>query len=250
MQDLITHDNLSGITGFSQNDLSIQAGMDGLTFFVRKGDSGEIEIQQHFSFFTDKNNLLLRKIREITETREILRQTFRTTTVFFSERNFTLIPEPFFSEKLANHPFSLKQKVTDERETVVLPLHYMNAVLVFSTGKNLTGFFSETFPGCLITHEVSPVILHLKNNHPSAISFLLHSSWFYSIVMIDGKIDMANTFEYRNEADLIFYILNVVNHYEISDIPVFISGWDEDTAGKFQLIRKYITHAEEFHCYL
>ncbi len=83
MQDLTIQDNLSGITDFSQYDLSIQAGMDGFTFFVQKGDSDEIEIQRHFSFFTDKNNLLLRKIREIIETREILREPFQNFHHFY-----------------------------------------------------------------------------------------------------------------------------------------------------------------------
>lgn len=246
MNSTIKH-SLSELTDLSLCDLSIHAGHDGFLFFAENCETGKIIFRQQFRFFTENTNILVRKIREIIENHKVLRGSYRTTTVYLAESNFSLIPEPFFSEKIANYPLSLRQK--SERETIVLPLHYLDAFLIFNTGNHLIGFFSETFPGCLISHEISPVIHRLKNNFTSFINFHIHSSWFYSIAMINNKIDMVNTFEYRNDEDLVFFILTVINHYDPDNVPVLISGWDDEIESNYQLIRKFVSGSEKFQFY-
>jgi hypothetical protein len=228
-----------------QTELSIRAGLDGFSFYATR-ESGEIVFYKKFEFLIEKENLLIRKFSELLHEPLLTGYRFNTVTVYFSGKEFNLIPELFFSEKLKKFPLSVKYHSGDERESFQLQLPGIGANLVYYVPAKLTAFFSTAFPGCRFSHEIIPVLQYAGTRKDSFMILLLHASWFTCAVIEEGLLSLISTFRYHHDNDLLFFILSLTNHFSMEDKPVLVSGRDHRFDEKFRLIRNYLAEATEF----
>jgi len=247
--DLITPDNRSPENDFSRYDFTIQAGLDGLLFYASREDTGEITLFNKFPFVTGKENLLLRKCREIFSGQADRWGKFRTTTLYLPEPVFTLVPEHLFSGRVVNFNLTGADKPSDEKEVILMQYHQTKAVLAFSPGRNLTRFFTATFPGCIITHELSRILQLSQGINGSFLLFSLHSSWFFCTLFNNSRLEAANCCRFRDNADLLFFILSYAKELLHENIPVYLSGWGDGFEEKQLLIKKYLPKAIEFQIF-
>jgi hypothetical protein len=224
-------------------DLSIHCSPDGFSFLIQHSGTGSLLLCNHYPFGIAGYQMLLRKIMELIAGNELLNQSFRKTTILFGDRQLSLVPEMLWSEKLSEFLLSSGKKIEVELETIVVPVQQIGAFLVFKTGKELFETLNQAFPGAEITHEVYPILHHLNSNTESYLLFHMHSAWFYALSAKEGKLEFINSFDYKNETDMLFYMLSVIKEFNTGNQPVIVSGWIDPEDSRFILIKKHIPGA-------
>jgi hypothetical protein len=243
MQNISFRDKAFLLTECGLYDLSVHCSPDGLSFLVRHSGSGSLLLCNHYPFRTAGYQMLLRKIRELITGQPFLNQTFRKTTIFFGDRQLSLVPETLWSEKFSEFLFSTTRKEEAETESIIVSLQQMAAFLVFRTGKELFETLNLVFPGTEITHEVVPLLQHLVSKPDSRLHFHMHSSWFYALSVKEGKLEFINSFNYKNETEMLYYMLSVIKEFNSGNHPVIISGWIDPEDSRFILIKKHLPGA-------
>jgi len=230
----------------AQTDLSIRAGLDGFSFYAAE-ESGKVVFLKNHEFFIEKENLLLRKFGELLH--ELGGHSFRNVTVYFTDKDFNLIPEPYFSDKLKKFPLSAKYHTGEERESFQIQLPEIGASLVFYVPVKLSVSFSTAFPGCRFSHEIIPLLQYTGTRKDTFMILHLHASWFICVVVKEGILCLVNTFGYHHNNDLLFFILSLTDHFRMENKPVLVSGHGHRFDEKFRLIRNYLAGAKEFSFY-
>jgi hypothetical protein len=224
-------------------DLSIHCSLDGFSILIQHPGSGSVLLCEHYPFRMATSQMLLRKVRELITGNDLLKQTYRKTTILFGDRQFSLVPETLWSEKLTEFVFSTWKKQEIETEAIVVSLQQLGAFLVFRTGKELFETLNGVFPGAEITHEVYPLLHPLPTHPDSRVHFHLHSSWFYALSLKEGKLEYIHSFDYQNETDMLYFMLMVRKEYNPENHPVIISGWIDREDSRFDVIKKHIPEA-------
>jgi hypothetical protein len=225
-----------------QNDLSIQAGLDGFSFMVRPAGSDAITYFRHNTAQFTNYNLLLRNFRALTEGDAISNRVFNKVSFILSDRNFSLIPTTLYSEKLLNFLFPAKQK-PDPREIIVNHVEHPDAMLAFSIPKSIADFVIEKFPGSMVEHEASKLISNFKNIR-DALFIHFHNSWFYAINGSEDRHFFINNFEFREETDIFYYLTAIIQHLDLKENPVYLSGEIGQNDEKYLFLKKNLPRVE------
>ncbi len=244
MQDLTFRKETFDLSDSLRYELSIQASLDGFLFVIK--DSGRIICFSRQGFSYPNENLLLRRIREIYDEQGFPGHSFLKTEIFMSGPDFSLIPQPLFSGKLASRILAGDAKTTPGSEILCMPLENMDATLIFSGSPVLLSFFRENHPGCMIGHEVSLLLRNFARSGSPALFIHVHATWFYAISFNDKGLNFLNTFQYQTPEDFLYYLLSVVALPEVEGLPVYFSGDVDGEHPCFNLARKHLPHAEIF----
>ena len=224
-------------------DLNLLCSFDGFSVLVRHSESGDILVFQHYPFKLAAYQVLLRKIRELIIENKLLEQPFRKTTIFFGDKEISMIPESIYSEKLTEYLYPGRKRYETEMETIVIPVRQMGAYLVFKTGKDLFDYLTLRFTGAEITHEIYPIIHSSLVKPATLVHFHMHATWFYAFVSGEEGILMINSFEYKTDSDMLFYMLSVVSQFKMTYYPVTVSGWFDTNDPRMDIIKKYMPQA-------
>jgi hypothetical protein len=73
------------------------------------------------------------------------------------------------------------------------------------------------------------------------LRLVFYKDSFIVVAANDGQLKVARRFEFGNEADVLYHVLNTCQQVDIniSEIPVYISGIIEQDAPAFRLLEKY-----------
>ncbi len=241
MQDFDFRKETFDLSDSPRYELSIQTGLDGFFFLIKF--QKEIILFRHERFSFANENLLLRRIREIYDEQGLSGRTFLKTEIYFSGHDFSLIPQPLFSEKLASRFLTGDTKSFPSNETIVMPLEILNATLAFPVSTSLSGFFREFHPECTIGHEVSLLLRNYAHSASPALFIHLHDSWFYAISFGEKGLIFLNTFRYHSPEDFLYYLLSISTLPELQGTPLWFSGNVSMEHPCFNLTRKYLTQA-------
>jgi len=242
MQEFDYKDSSFNLEDCATSDLFIHTGADGFSFLVRNANTLAIRQFHLHSFNSSGTHLLIRKIRESVEGNELLQQSFSKTTLLLTDRSFSMIPESVYSDKLTDFLYHNKRK--HDEKTVVVPVQHKNAFLTFSVAHDLFDFLTMMFPGAAVSHEIVMLSQNSEALGYPHIHFHFHAGWFYALSCNSAGLEFVNTFEYRNENDLIYFILSLTQTLEMGTLPVILSGRIVKGDNLFNSIRKYIPKAE------
>jgi hypothetical protein len=223
-------------------DLSIQASLDGFSFIFQRVDSNDIEYFQYFPAQFTNYSHLLRNFREITESDAISNREVNKVSIILSDRNFSLVPPLLYSDKLLGYLFPAKQK-QDARDIIVNHLEHPDATLTFSIPKSIADFVIEKFPGCSVEHAVSRII---SNFYPAkeVLYIHFHTSWFYALTGMDSQHFYVNSFEFREETDILYYLSAIIQQLGLTGNPVFLSGLISQDDEKYIFLKKNLPRVE------
>lgn len=228
------------LSACSRYELSIQVSLDGFLFSVCTPGPGDILWWKSVPGEHIGYGQLLRSVKEHLPAELRSAPSFGGVSVALADPRFSLIPQPLFSDKVATQLLGPSQPSMADTETVITPLHQFDAVLAFPFPEELALFFRQHFPGCLITHEMALLLRNFSHFLPGGLYVHLHRSWFTLISFREGKPDVVNTFEYRTEYDLLYYILSFLNLPGNRDLTVTLSGGLHQEESPFLLLKKHV----------
>jgi len=223
--------------------MSILFQEDGLIFSILRNDLkkfivlGEYEISEHTA------------IESLFNFKEQLQGNFAHYAIGFQTPLFTIIPASLFKvEKLNDYANFQFGNAGDKLLYDNLSTHAL--VIVYALPQQALVTVANYFPGARVHHAASYSISHYLNLYKNKPGEHLHAQiWRNKIELIaikNGKLLLYNTFSFRTNEDLLYFVLNVYEQLGLNpeSVPLKISGEIEKGNPMWELFLTYIRFVE------
>jgi hypothetical protein len=243
----------------SQYSLSIRIDPDGLSFSVYShlisGYIGieSLTLQNSMAFqsaesakvlFSDQLNRFLNQHTWILKP-------FRHTCIIVNSLNYTLVPHALY-DPLQKETYL--EFVHSQVESGIFHDHFLNSAeawVIFSVHKSINEIIDRYFNSARILHHAGAMIesilpryRHSEQRNPVFVN--IRTGSFDIIVLRDGKMLYCNSFNWKANEDLVYYLIFVLDQLDLNpeNVPVLLAGNVETSSGLFELLQRYIRHVD------
>jgi phosphoribosyl-ATP pyrophosphohydrolase len=226
--------------------LSIQISLDGFSFCILDSASNKFLLLQSFPL-SDINDWqsLIKASEKIISENKIFEKKFKTTTVSLVSNKYTLIPTPLFD---ATRQKDYLQLNVDTDQSLIIRndnLKSIDAKIIYGLPLSLDLMIRRNFPLCKMVHHLSGFIdtLLVQYQNSEKQVFVNAGETSFDIIITEGKkMVFCNTFTKNNSADLLYYLLYVLEQQKLSpqEVSVILCGSILKNSDLYQLLSNYI----------
>ncbi|WP_299580253.1 DUF3822 family protein [uncultured Sunxiuqinia sp.] len=240
MQHLLLVDETFDLNFTQEYHLSIQISLDGFSFCIRDGLQNKYIYLFHKEF-SGNPKLMHRKLQDIYAEFDILQADFKSIRIHYSSPGkMTLLPEAYFDEQEGRTAYALNMDLGNDEALHYLPVKAYQMVLQFAIPKKVKHFLSDKHPGILIQNEL---IAQLDKNADQASAQPRIDVQVYrnqlTMTLVDQSIRFCNSFMYRNDTDLLYYILNLVQTEKMDAPRIQLNGRVNKRSPIYHQLRQY-----------
>jgi len=225
-------------------NLAIQYGLNGLSFCLFDTVKNKYIAFRHYPEIDSRQEAL----SPILESDDLLQLKFKETRFLYDAGKNTLVPDAFFDESRAETLY--KFNLGDEKCSSI---HFNKiqdplALNIFAYSQSILTKFRKVFPKIEIYHRTTPFIENLMEESarwPRSNAFVyIHKGILDIGVAHLRKLEFFNSFNYQNNADIAYYILNVLEQFNLSATltEVYISVDLEKHEELFNYLQSYLQH--------
>ncbi len=242
-QHLLLVDETFDLNFTQEYHLSIQFSLDGFSFCIRDGLQNKYVYLFHKEF-SGTPKFLHRKLADIYAEFDVLTANFKTTQLVYSSPDkMQLIPEAFFSGMEAQANYQLNHKLEEDEELSYLPVKSYQSLVQIAIVEKVKRFFEENHPGTMIQHEFVNVLNRYagKTGKNTLLDIQIYKNQFI-LSVLDQRIHFCNSFAYRNDNDLLYFILNVAQRFPEQELAVHVNGRINKRAPIYHHLRQYFKY--------
>jgi hypothetical protein len=225
----------------------IQADKSGLAYCILDNTQGNYVVFRRYRFENvHLTGDLLKKIAETMDKDEYLPLSFHSVRFLGYTQQSTLIPSDFFNQDTLHDYLEFNISGGSDGELFSNYIGPLEAHNVFSLPRELVSLIILHYRKVEFSHQATPFLWHLTYqsgalNKP-AVYVGLNSGFFDIAVTGNDKLKLYNTFEYVNETDLLYYILNVYKQLGMvtQEIPLMLSGELSSKLIYYDTLKQYI----------
>ncbi len=222
--------------------------LEGFSFCIIDTSSQKFIALKHYKFEKISSfSSCLKKTQEILNTDELLNNDFQSAKLIFTSQRETLVPSPLFEKDNISKYFYFNQSVEKNEDILFNKLRNVDAVNIFSIPTKFKKLFTEHFNNIRFFHQSTPFIenalIENKNQKFDYKVFIYnHVSFFDILVISPQRLLFYNSFQYHNENDFIYYIMNVFEQLKLNptQIPVFLMGNISKLSDYYKVLKKFI----------
>jgi hypothetical protein len=245
MAEISLLDNSYSKANSTHYHLSLQIDSEGLAYSVLDNRRKRYIVFQKYLFGKPCDIIsLVNKLEKCFEEDEVLKSSFNSSSCIYLTQKSTLVPNAFFDElKLRDYfEFNHPLEELDEIHYNIVP--EIDACNVYAIPTYLANLLNNKFEGVKIYHQATPFIKSaLKDFHPSSsVHINLNPGFFDIIIKQENKLKLYNTFLYRNDTDMLYYVLFIINQLKLNpeNIPVTICGEMSDRISYQESLSEYL----------
>jgi hypothetical protein len=247
MRDICFIDKTFDITQTHQYHLSVQISLDGLFFTILDIPRGKYVLLNGTNFFLKRPRLLLKHVRQVFDSEDVLNHDFKSMEILYSGRKFTLVPQAFYS--LGSLDKFLWFNNEKENGFVLGKNLFSRAGCwcIFEIPQNLKEFLFEKYPKCEIKHSLFPLTeIAVKRNRSFPERGQVHLNFyrdsFEMVVVNDSKLIHCNIFNYQTERDILYHVLFTFDQLRLSPekTELTLHGRLPQVSPVYHLFKKYI----------
>ncbi len=233
--------------------LSIQIGLNGLSFCVLDTISNEILAFEKVSFKTQSTPyLMLKELKSLLSQVDGVQKKFSEVVVIHKSGMFSLVPKTLFNkEELPNYlKFNAKIMATDHIVHDEIPNYDMVNVYVPYT--NINNYIFELFGEFEFKHSGTVLITTLLNQTrttPEPVCYVQVSEKEMEMVVIaEKKLLFYNHFLYKTAEDFLYYLLFGLEqlHIDLEKVQLKLFGTVEEGDNIFDLCHRYVRNVSVF----
>lgn len=235
------------------NKLSIQIGLNGLSFCALDSISNEILAYEKIRFKTSSTPyLLLKEIKEALNRTNIKNTSFSEIVVIHKNGLFSLVPKPLFDEKELPNYLKFNSKIMANDHIVFDELENHEMVNIYVPFTNVNNYFFDLFGEFEFKHSASVLIPTLLNQNRSSSETICYAyveeKEMEIVVVSEKKLLFYNYFEYSTPEDFLYYLLFVLEQLNLDTTKVQLKlfGHIEEGDSKYELAFKYVNHVSVF----
>jgi len=233
----------------SNNRLSVQLSLSGLSFLVTDSISNEIVFfsEKTFSHTHSPDDLLTELTSLFTEQIE-LQENFKEVVIVYSTTLYALVPTPLFDEKIASEYLKLNSKILANDFVAFDILENNDITIVYIPYVNINNNLFERFGNFKYYHSSTLLLMHILNKEKhsthSKIYINVENDIFDIIILKDSELLLCNTYEYKTPEDFIYYILFCSEQLKLNPdaIECVLSGVIEEGDPNYNMLFTYIRH--------
>ena len=226
--------------------LSIQVSLNGLSFCILEKDSNTISYFRKVNFKKQLDPIkVLSKIESIYEQDESLDQEIDDVNLVFSNALFSLVPEKLFNpDHVAGYlKFNTRILKTDFIAFDNLRDEIVNIYIPYA---NIINYFFDKYGEFEYRHGLSVLIdslLELPKETTGPKAYLHAHLHNYELVIIEnGKLIFANSFEYDTKEDFLYYLLFTAEQLKLDPgrFELILLGDIKKESEEYKMIWDYI----------
>lgn len=200
------------------------------------------------SFINDKHLASSVFFRLVLEREGIQANSFDSCTVLSANPQFTLIPDSELRPG-RDDAFQFTRILLDEsvfkQEVGQVMLPPLEASIIFVAPLPIRYLWDEYLPAYQLSHVAAPLIemaCLLRAENPSHLLIQLFDSMAIIVACQGGKISFCNSFRFRAEMDIVYFLHSVrqVTDLQDDDLPVFALGEFDREGQAFRNLKTYV----------
>jgi hypothetical protein len=246
MHDIRFIDETFDIKKISGYHLSIQAGLDGFSYTVFDPSKNKYIILKHYGFGEEIPEFKYPdSLKKLLNEDEFLQKEFQSVYCIWNNPRTTLLPDVLFEQEKIRMYFEFNQVLNDPDELHAAHIKSINAFLIFPVHHEIANVLIRQYPALKFYNQASPFIEYVMHHHSgnNDSAHLNICNGFFDMVIIRNKsLILHNTFTYRNENDIAYFVMNVFDKVALdpASIPIYISGSVEKNSNKMNRLRDFI----------
>ena len=247
MYDLNLLDETLDKNQSQHNHLSIQTSLNGLSFCVLDLIRLKYIAFRHYSEFPGDN--FDTGIAEILKTDDLLTLPYKSVSHIFVGDKCTLVPSQYFDEQKVSSLFNLVFHSNGNEEIYYNSLND-NVVSLFGYPANLVQNLRQSFPNVKVFHHTTSFIETLLADSQKITKHkcmvVIHNNILNIGIAHQKRLVFFNTFKVRSNADIIYYILGVLEQFELSPkyTDVFFSADIKNHDELFAFLNDFLHHVK------
>lgn len=244
-------DETLDINSTGNYDLAVQPGTDAVSFTLFDRIRNKFIMLRSYEP-DNKRSFTWEQVGELFEKDDFLKKKYRSSTVILASAKSTLIPAPLFDPAKKEEYFSFNHAGLENSVIFTNRISDPDSMLLFGIQKPMNEILKEHFQDSLAVHHLKPLFELIYHSGKSAGEHYIHahieSDFFNLIIYNNHKLQLCNSFIYRNISDIIYHILNVFRSMNIrQDETIVLSGNVErfdDLYSNLSLYIKGVSFAE------
>ena len=227
--------------------LSIQVGLNGLSFCILNTVANKYIALKHYPFIQDEKAGLTERIKKVVDGDEFLGREYKNTTIMPVCFRSTVIPAPLYREEEKEAFFRFNQPLEEEENILSAGVKAIDAYILYSIRKEMTELMKTLFPGAGMLHQDAPFLesivryLWVKGKDP-ALFLNIHDD-FFDLAVFRGQTPLLiNAYRYRQVNDMIYFILYTMKTLEMDPAvsPVILQGKVNKTSSLINSLKRYV----------
>jgi hypothetical protein len=226
--------------------LSIQANLNGLSYAILDTKSLKYLALKQISFGSDIPEYkypdhLMKAIGDD----DYLQEEYKDVLCIWENPRSTLLPSVLYNRNYLKAFFEFNQVLNDLDELHSDYLKQSDAYLIYPIHHEIANAFIKSYPRIRFFNQATPFIDYCMtgNNRPGRRVHASFQENFFDVVVFEGnKLLLHNSYIYRSEKDIIYFVLHVFDklNLEPEKTGLVLSGQLNQYPGTMETIRKYI----------
>jgi hypothetical protein len=227
--------------------LSVQADLHGFSFCVFDHQQRKhVAFRKYFLQTNRSTDNFVKQLEELLKNDELLRLPYSASLFLFLSQKSTLVPDVYFDQHTLKSylEFNHELDVLDEIHYNYLPS--VDAYNVFALHTYIASVISSHFKNVRFFHQAMPYIEKVSEysdiRQKQIMAVNINHYFIDLAVSSDGKLKLYNTFQYKEQTDLLYFILYICKQFEIDPLhlELVLSGELSDLMSYRDTIREYI----------
>lgn len=231
-----------------ETHLSIQLGLDGLSFCTIDKKDNKVRSLEHHSFAdgSPTPEKHLSNVRSLFEKEEALQRRYGSVNISHDNQLATLVPKPLFDEAHLKDYIRYSSKTYDNDYIVFDEIENHDMINVYIPFVNVNNFFLERFGSFEYKHASTILISSLLNTykfseHPHMFAHIGEHS-FDLLVIAGNRLLLHNSFTYQTKEDFLYYLLFTAEQLELNPetLELVLSGNIRKAGPLYEIAYTYI----------
>ncbi len=249
MNNLIFVDSIFDKQRTKEYSLSIRIYSGGFSFCIFKEEKCLV-ISEPSNYKLYYNTDLISTFKKFTNKNELLNYRYRQVKIIWETKDYTTVPNEFFSEEFAGYSYQLCCGNISGMQILWDKLRYFNAHIVYGIPKAFYLCLKELYPSSFIYNGNTfffddAIWKSIHNNSWSVFAYLSDNSCSIIVPNVENKHFITH-FEYKEATDLVYFILNVYKNRQLNreHTKLILNGNISKSDSAKKLLEKYIAHVE------
>lgn len=243
MQTLSLVDKTFDVNSTSEYYISIRISTNGFSFIIWDPSQKKVIVLYQQEFFINNSDIFLDKLKSIYSETEMIRLPYKKTSIFYSVPEKTiLIPKEIFSDKRVDEIYNFQCGKNFNEKIIYSESIFIDSFIVFSIPKPIFIFLKEKYPNTIITNDLILTKISQDTEEP-IISVSIYRQSIEILSVEKNQIKYYNTFQYKNDNDLLYYVLGALKTLDNPPKILFADGniyRDSDLYKRLSLYFKYV----------
>lgn len=247
------NNSISGDDSVDFKKLSIQVGLNGLSFCILDTISLQVIDSSKIEFRAPSTPYLVKKeLQTLIEDKEVQKHSFSDISVVHKNNLFSLVPKDLFHENELPNYLKLNTKLLSSDHIAYDEIPNIDIINVYVPLVNVNNYLFDLFGSFEFKHSGTVLIQNLitqKSSPKEPICYVYVTERAIEIVILNQKrLMLYNHFEFKTKADFLYYILFAYEQLGLSPESTALKmfGAIEEGDEIYELCYEYISHVSVY----